>query len=214
MRILDTLLGRTKPAQPDLDALFRLPGAAMQLQASQGLVPSGHAGVCFKSMAGRSFAETHVEIEKLLGLGDGPGEDVTVHEENDQYGYSWVVIGASDFERLVNLAHLVNSSLKDEGYGPQLLCSVFAFVPATAQEADALDEDAMSVGVARGVWTSASPVYIVYLFKRGTFYPFIPLESEKRDLAAELLLVDVLAQDLVIEKDLERRFPIWGVPVH
>jgi hypothetical protein len=41
MRFLDVLLGRTKPKQPDLNALFAVTGAAVTLQASVGLRPSG-----------------------------------------------------------------------------------------------------------------------------------------------------------------------------
>jgi hypothetical protein len=221
VKFFDTLLGRTKQAQPDLERLFRLPSAAMELQASYGLRPTGNAGVCYKQMVGRSFAETHVEFRQLLGLGDEDGGTATVHEENDRYGYSWVVIGEPDFERLVNLIHLVNSSLEERGYGPQLLCSVFAFGVGgagggTLDSSTALaelDAEAVGVGAPAGTWTSASPAYVIYLFKQGTFYPFVPLAGEQRDLSAEEVLAEQLKGDLVIEKDLERRFPIWGVPV-
>jgi hypothetical protein len=213
VKFLNTILGRTQAAQPDLERLFRMPSAAMQLQAYYGLTPSGGAAVCYKAMAGRSFAETHTEFRELLGVSDD-GTTATVHEENDSFGYSWVVLGEPDFERLVNLVHVVNSSLDERGYGPQLLCSVFSFVnrPGTTTP-DALDVEAAAAGAPSGTWTSASPVYVIYLFKQGTFYPFIPLAGERRDLEAEMLLVEVLKGDLVIEKDLERRFPIWGIPL-
>ena len=42
MGFLDTLLGRTKPAQPNLDELFELPTAAITLQAGMNLVPDRH----------------------------------------------------------------------------------------------------------------------------------------------------------------------------
>ena len=42
---LDTLLGRSKPVQPNLDALFALPSAAVTLQAATGLVPTGSGSV-------------------------------------------------------------------------------------------------------------------------------------------------------------------------
>ena len=41
MGFLDTLLGRTKPVQPKLDALFSLPTAAVTLQASMEFDPTG-----------------------------------------------------------------------------------------------------------------------------------------------------------------------------
>ena len=77
VKILDTILGRTKPVKPNLDALFSLPSAAITLQVSAGLVPSGRAGVCFKPPAGQPFADMQAEIEQLLKLpeddNDSPG---------------------------------------------------------------------------------------------------------------------------------------------
>jgi len=57
MGLLDTLLGRTKPKQPNLDALFALPSAAITLQAATGLVPTGTGSVCFRAAEGRAFQE-------------------------------------------------------------------------------------------------------------------------------------------------------------
>jgi len=55
----------------------------------------------------------------------------------------------------------------------------------------------------------------VYLYKRGTFYPFVPLGGhERRDQEAELLLENVLGNDLKIEKEKERWMALWGLPVH
>jgi hypothetical protein len=55
---------------------------------------------------------------------------------------------------------------------------------------------------------------LVYLYKRGTFYPFAPLagEAQRRDNALELQVKAALADDLRIEQDLSRWFPIWGAP--
>jgi hypothetical protein len=55
---------------------------------------------------------------------------------------------------------------------------------------------------------------LVYLYKRGTFFPFAPLAGggERRDNALELQIKAVLADDLRIEQDLARWFPIWGAP--
>jgi hypothetical protein len=230
LKLLDTLLGRTRAAQPDLERLFRLPGAAVTLESTFGLRSTGQAGVCYKREAGRAFAQTQQEIRQLLGLGDGPDESaVSVHEELDSYGYSWIVISCDDFERLVNLVHVVNGTLGDEGYGAQLLLSAFAFdlrpaaaAPARTSAGGPPDELAieqaasgiMDDSAPAGTWTSATPIYTVYLFKQGTFYPFVPLSDERQDVQAAFLLADALADDLVIEKDLERRFPIWGIPVH
>jgi hypothetical protein len=202
VRLFDVLLGRSKPVEANLDRLFGLPGAQVTLEASAGLRPSGEAGVCFKPAAGQPFAATATEIEQLLGLDK---EVAHLHDENDSFGYRWIVLRSEDFEGLVNQVHLVNTTLKEHGYGPQLLCSVFGFEPIPGGAADP------SSG------TGAMPaqgVYLVYLYKRGSFYPFVPLGDERRDNEAELRLKALLANDLMIEPDLERWFPLWGLPVH
>ena len=62
MGLLDTLLGRTKPVKPDLDALFALPSAAVGLQASLGLTPTGVGSVCVKPAEGGGFAGLREQI--------------------------------------------------------------------------------------------------------------------------------------------------------
>jgi hypothetical protein len=87
-----------------------------------------------------------------------------------------------------------------------LLCSVFAFSPIAGGASD-------PTGAAGGATVAGT--YLVYLYKRGTFYPFVPLPSaEKRDSERERLLNVTLSTDLAMEQDLERWFPLWGLPVH
>ncbi|MDA8290249.1 MAG: hypothetical protein M0Z33_01000 [Actinomycetota bacterium] len=199
MGLLDAILGRTKPVEANLDRLFGLPGARITLEASEDLVPTGQAGVCFKPSAGQAFDATEREITAMLGSGGGAGASAKLDERADQYGYRWVVVGAPDFDTLVTQAHFVNSTLRDNGYGPQLLCSVFAFAPASPP--------------ASGKPSGDATTYLVYLFKRGTFYPFVPTGHERRDNEAELRLKTVLGDDLSIEGDLDRWFPLWELPV-
>lgn len=199
MGFLDAILGRTKPVEANLDRLFGLPGARITLEAAEDVVPTGQAGVCFKPSAGQAFDATEREITAMLAAGDGAGSSAKLSEKADEYGYRWVVVGAADFDTLVTQVHFVNSTLKDNGYGPQLLCSVFGFAPAAP--------------AASGHPGSPATAYLVYLFKRGTFYPFVPTGHERRDNEAELRLKAVLADDLAIEADLDRWFPLWDLPV-
>jgi hypothetical protein len=203
VRFFDILLGRTKPADANLDALFGLPGAVITLDASEGLEPSCRAGVCYKPSAGQPFVQTTKEFEQLLGLSAG----ASVSESTDQFGYHWVVISDPDFQALVNEVHVVNSTLDEQGYGPQLLCSVFGFRPK--EEVTGGGSPSPSGGL-----QARATTYLVYLFKRGTFYPFIPLPGkESRDLESEMRLQQVLAEDLKIEADKERWMALWGLPV-
>jgi hypothetical protein len=59
----------------------------------------------------------------------------------------------------------------------------------------------------------ASTAYLVYLYKRGTFYPFVPNGHEHRDTEEELKLKSLVSDDLVVEADLDRWFPLWDLPV-
>ena len=199
MGFLDALLGRTKAIQPNLDHLFGLPGAQITLQAAEGMQPTGKAAVCFKPASAQSFAETEKELVELLNL-DEEGTDpsapkATLSSQEDEFGYRWIVVESSDFSSLVTRVHLVNSTLEEHGWGPQLLCSVFPFHPETP-----------------GAAGTAVVTYLVYLYKRGTFYPFVPTTGEHRDNEMELRLQSELGNDLAMEKDLDRWFPIWKLP--
>ncbi len=59
----------------------------------------------------------------------------------------------------------------------------------------------------------ANDLHLVYLYKRGTFYPFAPLPGERRDNELELRIRGIVARELPIEQDLSRWFPLWGIPL-
>lgn len=66
MGLLDILLGRTKAVAPDLDQLFALPSAAVTLEAAVGFTPTGQGAVCFATVEGAAFEQTHREVQALL----------------------------------------------------------------------------------------------------------------------------------------------------
>ena len=188
MGFLDTLLGRTKPVPPNLDALFALPSASLTLQAATDYAPTGTGSVCFKPVQGRAFGDIEKEITDLLSMGDAATK---VEVSHDTYGFTWLVCrhSADDVAGLVTDLHAVNSSLEAGGFGPQLLCTILSFRNPAGR----------SFG-------------LVYLYKRGSFYPFAPQPGERRDNALELQMRGVLSDDLKIEPDLNRWFPVWGAP--
>ena len=85
MGFLDTLLGRTKPVQPKLDALFSLPTAAVTLQAAMGFTPTGTGSVCFRPAEGRAFGEIEAEVRELLSMG---ADAAQVEVTGDSYGFT------------------------------------------------------------------------------------------------------------------------------
>lgn len=206
MGLFDTILGRTKPVQADLDALFALPSASITLQSAAGMACSGHAGVCFKPPTGQGFADTQAEVLSLLQM----DEPVGLTSTQDSFGYQWLVMEDLDIEELVTRIHLVNSSLSDAGWGPQLLCSVFGLAHLPARTPADVPAEGTTVGAGAVL---ASTSYLVYLFKRGTFYPFVPAGHEKRSTEEELKLRSLVTGDLPVEADLDRWFPLWDLPV-
>jgi len=186
---LDSLLGRSKPVKPDLDDLFALPGAALTLQAGLGFTPTGSGSVCYKAAEGAAFARTEADVQALLDAGQGP----KVEASKDTYGFTWLLVRGdpADMSGLVTDLHAVNASLQDAGFGPSLLCSLVSFHHDDGRH-----------------------VALVYLYKRGTFYPFVPLPggAQRRDNALEIQLQGALADDLKVEPDLAHWFPVWGAP--
>ncbi|MBK3630712.1 PspA-associated protein PspAB [Streptomyces asoensis] len=198
MGLLDILLGRTRPVVPDLDRLFALPSAAVTLEAAAAFTPTGQGAVCFATVEGSAFEQTHREVQALLDADTGRAGP-PVRLERDDYGYSWLVSrrAPDELPQLVNDLHAVNSAMEVNGFGPQLLCSLVGFeAPAPSGTAD------------------GRRLALVYLYKRGSFYPFAPLPGpgQRRDGALELQVRAALAGDLRIEQDLGRWFPVWGAP--
>ncbi|MEU9128955.1 hypothetical protein AB0D08_12760 [Kitasatospora sp. NPDC048540] len=192
MGFLDALFGRTKPVRPDLDQLFGVPSAALTLEAAAGFRPTGLGSVCFAAVEGGAFAEVERQVRALLDA-DTPNGGVPVEASQDAYGYSWLLARhtAEELPDLVNDLHAVNSELEGNGFGPQLLCSLVGFRNAAGQ-----------------------PLALVYLYKRGSFYPFAPVPGggEKRNSPLELQVKAMLGNDLRLEQDLSRWFPVWGAP--
>jgi hypothetical protein len=191
MGFLDALLGRTKPVKPDLDQLFGLPSAAITLEAAAGFKPTGVGSVCFAAVEGGAFAQIQQDVQALLDADAGTEGHRPIESSRDSYGYTWLTSRHSpdDIVSLVNDVHAVNTALESTGFGPQLLCSLVNFTDAQNRK-----------------------LALVYLYKRGSFYPFAPLQGEKRDNPLEIQIKAMLGNDLRVEQELTRWFPVWGAP--
>lgn len=183
---LDKALGRSRPVAPDLDALFAIPVAALTLESAIGLRPTGLGSVCFRPAEGGASTTLTQDVQDLLDADSGP----EVVRSQDSYGYTWLLVEhePTDVPGLVTDLHAVNATLQDNGFGSTLLCSLVGFTDGTHR------------------------LGLVYLYKRGTFYPFVPTGEHNRDNAFELQVRGVLAGDLQVEADLTRWFPVWGAP--
>jgi hypothetical protein len=190
MGLLDALLGRHKVKGPAPDRLFALSTAYVDLEAAHGVRTRGVAGIVFQALATADFQQIVSDTEELL-RGTGEETGTTVETIDDELGYRWIVLRDSDVEDLVVSVNTVGDGLAVGGYGERLLAAVFAF------------EDGQS-----------RPLYLIYNYKRGSWYPFVPAPGDKqRATERELQLKAQIGAALPIEPQLERWFPLWGTPI-
>ena len=58
------------------------------------------------------------------------------------------------------------------------------------------------------------PMYLIYNYKRGSWYPFVPAPGDKqRNTERELQIKAATGSELPFEPELERWFPLWGIPI-
>jgi hypothetical protein len=188
MGLWDAVLGRSRTRRPDLDSLFLVPSAAVTLQTAVGLEPAGTGSVCFRAAEGAAFRATQAEVVDLLNA-DPQVPDVRV--TTDEFGFTWLTVtrDPADVAGICTDLHAVNTALEEQGFGPGLLCSLVPF----------------SDGAGRRVG-------LVYLYRRGSFYPFAPSGEQRRDNLLEIQVRDALASELPVEQDLQRWLAVWGAP--
>ena len=189
MGLRDVLLGRKKLAAPARERLFALTTAAVTLETELGLKTGGVGGICFKPLSAGEFARVESDIEQLLdSVAAESGSKL--ERRNDSFGYSWVVVRDPQLEDQVTAVHAVAQGLEEQGFGEQLLAALFKFDGGK------------------------HPVYFVYGYKRGAFWPFVPTgEDQERDNAEELELKAKLDGELPIEPELSRWFGLFDAPL-
>jgi hypothetical protein len=185
MGFLDVITGRSKRPKNNLDALFSLPNAALTLQTALSFQMTGMGSVCFRPAEGPAFTQTLSDLVTLLDNDDDPD----VEQTQDQYGFTWLMAQQDDLSALVTDLHAVNTSLEAQGFADGLLCSLVTFKD-----------------------NSGRPLGLVYLYKKGTFYPFAPTGPSQRDNLLELQVKELLKDDLRIEPDLSSWMAVWGAP--
>jgi hypothetical protein len=189
--LLDVLLGRRKLAKPAADRLFAISTAYVTMQTGLGITSRGSAAIVFQPLATADFESIVRDMEEVVKA-TATDSGTTVTSSDDSYGFRWLVLRGSEFDDLVVGINAVSGALEGGGYGERVLCAVFAF------------ED-----------SHQRPLYWIYNYKRGTFYPFAPAArgGEQRDNERELVLKAQIGRELPVEQELERWFPLWGIPI-
>jgi PspAB-like protein len=185
----DVLLGKKKLAGPARERLFALTTAAVTLDTELGLRSAGAGGVVFKPLSAGEFVRAENDLQQLLdSVATESGSKLERRE--DSFGYTWIIVRDPDLEDQVTTVHAVAQGLEEQGFGSQLLAAVFKFDGGK------------------------HPVYWIYGYKRGAFWPFVPTgEDQKRDNAEELELKAKLEKELPVEQDLARWFGVFDAPL-
>ncbi|MGB9858928.1 MAG: PspA-associated protein PspAB [Moorellaceae bacterium] len=193
MGFWDVLLGRTRVPPARIEPLFALTTARITLEAELGWSPAGRAGLVMRPAEDSAFAAATEEALNLVRLaGRELGSQAEV--QKDEYGYTWFLFADPDWEDLVALVHMAGQTLIENGYSDRLLTAVFRLEKKEAP---------------------APVLYLVFHYKRGAFYPFLPLpgRDKERDHAGEMRLFALLEKELPWEKDLSRWYPLWDCPL-
>jgi hypothetical protein len=202
----DILTGRHEVKGPAAkERLFAITTAYITLQAEHGIDPDGRAAIVFQPLSSADFEAAIKEMEDVVRE-TGSESGTQVATQDDAYGYRWMVLsnpsGSASVEDLAVGINAVSSSIEAAGHGERLLCAVFAFRDAQKR-----------------------PVYFIYNYKRGYWYPFVPkgaapsgasgneFKAGERSTERELQIKAQIASELPIEPELERWFPLWGIPI-
>jgi PspAB-like protein len=187
---LDVLTGKRKLAKPAQERLFAMSTAYVTLETGLSITSRGKAAIVFQPLATADFEGIVRDMEEVVRA-TASESGTTVDSSDDSYGFRWLILAGSDFDDLVAGIHAVSSALEAGGYGERVLCAVFAFQDGHGKR-----------------------LYWIYNYKRGSFYPFVPAAgSEQRDTEREFVLKAQIGAELPVEAELERWFPLWGIPI-
>jgi hypothetical protein len=191
MGLFDVLRGKRAIKKPaPTDRVFAMTTAQVTLEMQLGLKSTGKSAIVFQPLATADFESIVRDMEEVV-RSSGEETGTTIETRDDEFGYRWMVLSDPDFEDLVVGLNAVSTALEGGGYGDRILCAVFAF----------RDEGGKSI-------------YWIYNYKRGAFYPFVPAGgSQRRDNERELRLKAQIGNELPVEAELERWFPLWGIPI-
>jgi hypothetical protein len=198
MGLRDILTGRHEVKGPAPDRLFAISTAYIALQTEHSIAPAGAAAIVFQALQTSEFEGVIKEMEEVV-VATGGENGTKVNTQDDSFGYRWMVLRDGAVEDLAVGINAVAGSIETAGYGERLLCAVFAFKDAKGR-----------------------PVYFIYNYKRGFWYPFVPASGgatssstkpTERSTERELQLKAQMSSELPIEPELERWFPLWGIPI-
>jgi len=175
----------------DSDILFSVSSAHITLETKLGLKVSGRCAVTFKTVSGTVFYELEQDLRRFLDT-LRPEFDLSYRAVTDRYGYMWIILEGRRIEDLLAGLTAVAGTVEEKGFSDQLLAAVFEF-QSERQNGD--------------------KQYVIYNFKRNSFYPFVPAGDKSRNTEEEMKIMSAVAEEMPFERDMSLWYPLWDLPL-
>ena len=191
MRFFGKFIKKKYNSKTDSDVLFSLSSAYLTIESKMGLKNSGRCALSLKSISGMYFNEMKDDIKRFLDISKTDFE-LTYRTVIDSYGYLWVILEGKKMEDLLAGISAVGDTVDEKGFSDQLLAAIFEFTDDRNRKE-----------------------YLIYNYKRNTFYPFVPLDNDKksRNTEEEMKIMATIGDEVPLERDMTLWYPLWDLPL-
>ena len=204
--MIDSLLRKLRKGSSDRksnndreEGIFSLASAYITLEIKLGLTSTNRCGICIKNVNGTYFSDTVSEVQEFLKISSNEFQTEYV-VVNDKYGYLWIMLKGMSVEDILVASNGIADVIIDRGFKDQMLAAAFEFRKVVTPSSN-LDR------------TQLEPQFLIFNYKRGKFYPFVPLGAqEKRRNDYELTLMSIISKEVPWEADMNVWYPMWEMP--
>lgn len=172
----------SKKADPnDLIALSRV---SLAVETNMNYEPCEVGGLAFSDIDDQEFEKALNEVKGVIKSNDDT-EDADL-DMKDIHGTQWIVVNDESIESLAANLQFGASAMESVEYSSRLLAAVLPFKN---------DEN--------------DYIYVIYSFRRGSFYPFAPQGLDERDSKIERRLSTIIEDEIDVEDDRSYWYPLW-----
>lgn len=173
------------------ELIGKLTRAEPELASDLGLTSENRSAVVFKPLETQEYLMAIDSIEQMLTF-DPRSAGAKLERKSDKFGYRWYMFKSGNVDGLVGSVALVGEQLVTAKLSDQLLAAVFPFKSKRGKT-----------------------VNLIFNYKNGGFYPFVPKDAtdQQRDTEYELELAPKLADYIVVDDKKANWYPMWDMPV-
>ena len=193
----DILTGRHEVKGPAPDRLFAISTAYIALQAEHSIDPSGAAAIVFQALATSEFEATLREMEEVVKATGGDSGTTRLHPgrlASATAGWSCATPPARPASKTSRSASMP-SRARSRPPATASACCALCSRSSTPRN----DPSTSSTTTSAASGTRSCPTG--------------PASANQRSTERELQLKAQMASELPIEPELERWFPLWGIPI-